>query len=137
MANPTEEKTPINLEYKQHVIHPEGVYAATVNVFEGRSSDFGPRILWELSTGVKDDQGEELPPLYFWTSQSISSKSKLGQFLTDLGLTLPRSKAEAQSFDLRQAKGKLCQVVVEHVQRDDTTWANVARVIPQPIQQPA
>lgn len=73
----------------------------------------------------KDKEGKAIEIFQRFTS-SLGAKSFLTKFLTQLGYT--NLGAE---FDLEEIVGTKAQVVVEHVEKDGQTYANIASVLKQ------
>lgn len=99
------------IEKTIYTVLDTGVYPATVDSIEEATGQFGPQLKIKFDLGNNNY-------LTAWTSQSLSDKSKLGQWTKAILGGLP------DSLDTNALIGKPCRLSVVIKARDDGTEYN-------------
>lgn len=112
--------------------HPAGAYYATINGVKELETQWGTRLMWQLETGTKDADGNELGVNHF-TSLNLSNNSKLTELVE---VATGKSLSELPSkFDVESIIGTQIQINVIHEKKDDgSTQSKIQGIFPIPPQ---
>lgn len=118
------------IKKKEYEKATEGIHSVTISKVE----DLGKI---ETQNGVKEfvrvvftvedqkDKAGAKVEIFQRFTRTLGPKSNLTKFLNQLGFT------PGAEFDLEDIVGTKTQIVVEHVEKDGVTYANIASVIKQ------
>ena len=112
-----------------HELHPRGTFPAQVNaVEENEANQYGPNLTIKYTTQHKLETGENAE-LWERCSIKFSSMSKLGNRIINI-MNYPNFDSIPIEFETEDMVGQLCTVIVEHVKKDERTYANIVSAVP-------
>lgn len=115
----------INIQKTEYDIPDPGIYTAKIVEIEETVGKFGDQIRF-----IWDENDEQFQNLWYFTSTTFSSKSKLGKLVAAL-LGTPFSNLPS-GLDIEDALiGKEAKLVIEHQENTSgTTYAKITSVLP-------
>lgn len=123
----------IRFTVADRVVYPEGTYTCQVTDYTPAEGKFGPQVRWTLELPeIEREDGRPARVSYF-TSMSMSAKSKLGKLMMACGLEMPETQDEADEWSADLFLGKRCRVRLVHsMGTDGQVYCNVDDVLPLP-----
>lgn len=110
-------------------LHPHGsVSAQVIEVEEHDEGQFGPYFTLKYMTKHKLENGENAE-LWERCSQKLTPQTKLGLRIVAI-MNYDGFDAIPAEFDTDDLVGQLCTLMVDHVKKDDRTYANIISVVP-------
>jgi len=110
-------------------LHPHGsVPAQVIEVEEHEEGQFGPYFTIKYMTKHKLKNGENAE-LWERCSQKLTPDTKLGLRIVAI-MNCPSFDAIPDEFETDDLVGQLCTLMVDHVKKEDRTYANIIGVVP-------
>lgn len=118
------------IKKKEYEKASEGIHNVVVTKVEdlgAQDTPNGVKNFVRVVFACEDQKDKEGNKVEIWQKFNavLSPKSNLSKFLVQLGFT------PGAEFDMDEIVGVKCQIVVEHVEKDGNTYANVQSVIKQ------
>jgi hypothetical protein len=114
---------------REYELLNEGLHNATITRVEDlgkQETQFGTKeqaAIYFTSADQKDKEGNAVDARMRVSTESLHPKSNVAKLLTQLGVPF------GSSFDLNDLVGIKCQVVIQHKETEQGTFANIVSVL--------